>query len=62
MKQMQAPALRCPLCDGTGWRPVRLSNGDRAVTRCECRRPEQEHAATNIDAIDGKSAAAGDER
>jgi DNA replication protein DnaC len=26
----------CPLCDGTGWKSV-SQNGDRRVTRCDCR-------------------------
>jgi DNA replication protein DnaC len=26
----------CPLCEGTGWKSV-LENGDRRVTRCDCR-------------------------
>jgi hypothetical protein len=47
----------CSLCDGSGWRPIQLGNGDRAVTRCECQRPKQPPVL-----VDGKSAAAGDER
>jgi len=27
----------CPICGGTGWRQI-TRNGERAVTRCECRR------------------------
>ena len=64
MKQIQevAPAASCPVCDGTGWRPVRLSNGDRAVTRCECLRlnPHSIAESSATTSIDRKSAAAGD--
>jgi DNA replication protein DnaC len=33
----------CPLCDGTGWRPVE-KNGVRAVEVCSCRRHVQDEA------------------
>ena len=42
-------APRCPLCDGSGWRPLTLSNRDRAVTRCSCWRPKQPAAAAPDD-------------
>jgi DNA replication protein DnaC len=33
---MKVSAEVCPLCDGTGWKSV-VQNGDRRVTRCDCR-------------------------
>src|SRR5215470_19270911 len=33
---MKVSAEVCPLCDGTGWKDV-AQNGDRRVTRCDCR-------------------------
>ncbi|MGC2194993.1 MAG: ATP-binding protein [Terriglobales bacterium] len=33
---MKVSAEVCPLCDGTGWKSV-LQEGDRRVTRCDCR-------------------------
>jgi DNA replication protein DnaC len=33
---MKVSAEICPLCDGTGWKSV-SQNGDRRVTRCDCR-------------------------
>lgn len=33
---MKVSAEVCPLCDGTGWKSVN-QNGDRRVTRCDCR-------------------------
>jgi DNA replication protein DnaC len=33
---MKVSAEVCPLCDGTGWKSV-SQNGDRRVTRCDCR-------------------------
>jgi DNA replication protein DnaC len=33
---MKVSAEVCPLCDGTGWKRV-SQNGDRRVTRCDCR-------------------------
>lgn len=33
---MAAPAPSCPLCNGTGWKPVE-QEGVRRVVRCECR-------------------------
>jgi DNA replication protein DnaC len=26
----------CPICNGTGWKPVEASNGDSPVARCDC--------------------------
>ena len=38
---IKAPAEVCPLCEGTGWKPVvapgRQSPGERRVTRCDCK-------------------------
>ena len=33
---MKVAAEVCPLCEGTGWKPVSISS-DRRVTRCDCR-------------------------
>jgi len=33
---MNSPAQACPLCSGTGWKPVE-QEGVRRVVRCECR-------------------------
>ena len=33
---MKVSAEICPLCEGTGWKNV-TQNGDRRVTRCDCR-------------------------
>ena len=34
---IKAPAEVCPLCDGTGWKPVSTATTkDRRVTRCDC--------------------------
>jgi DNA replication protein DnaC len=33
---MKVSAEICPLCEGTGWKTV-SQNGDRRVTRCDCR-------------------------
>src|ERR1700741_580754 len=33
---MKVSADFCPLCDGTGWKNA-SQNGDRRVTRCDCR-------------------------
>ena len=36
ISQMKVSAEICPLCEGTGWKTV-SQNGDRRVTRCDCR-------------------------
>jgi DNA replication protein DnaC len=36
MQVIKPPAEICPLCEGTGWKPVSVG-GDRRVTRCDCR-------------------------
>ena len=33
---MKVSAEVCPLCDGSGWKSIN-QNGDRRVTRCDCR-------------------------
>jgi len=33
---MKVAAEVCPLCEGTGWKPV-VTGGNRKVTRCDCR-------------------------
>src|SRR5215813_1019931 len=31
------PAPECPICNGTGWKPVEVPGKTRRVTRCDCR-------------------------
>jgi hypothetical protein len=62
----------CLLCGGSGWREVRVVNGDRQVARCECRRTANTVVArptrrivrrnqkAQVLALDLKSQAAGD--
>jgi len=33
---IKAPADICPICEGTGWKPVPSNSKDRRVTRCDC--------------------------
>ena len=37
-KVIKAPAEVCPICEGTGWKPVPVASNskDRRVTRCDC--------------------------
>jgi hypothetical protein len=52
-----SPSLpSCVACGGSGWRPV-LVNGDRRVTRCECRSSVTLKVPVDLDY---KSAAAGE--
>jgi hypothetical protein len=51
----------CLLCSGTGWRQVN-SDGDRRVTRCECRVERKLDQAQVVPIADRKSAAAGGDR
>jgi hypothetical protein len=51
---------QCVLCGGVGWRPVN-SDGDRRVTRCECKTDRIEEVKV-VSLVDRKSAAAGGDR
>jgi hypothetical protein len=49
----------CVVCNDSGFRPVAI-DGERRVTRCECRTDRKVDEMKIVNVLDKKSAAAGD--
>jgi hypothetical protein len=59
MRFTPAATGACILCGGSGWRPLKI-DGDRRVTRCECRLDRRVEHGDVVAVVDHKSAAAGE--